>query len=318
MKKLICIILLVSITHCSFGIASDTVFINRKGGIISKDSARFYRVISKIDTNQYKIGDYYLSGELQMVAYNNSPQEVVKKGKYLFYDSLGFISSEGEYNLGSKTGIWKYYYFGTAKIRSVRTFKENQKAFSFKTYDSITQNLLIEGGYNNDLRKTGVFKEYYLKENKVMTILNYENGMITGEALEYYATGEIKRKEIYKNGRLAKGQLFNIKGEKQKYYPRMVSSQLGKRIFECLAKGIDEYKKLRAINGLVIKLTVSKLGKIIDLEIIENEKPHLNEQIIEAISKIKHIKPAMKENEAIDQTITYYFVRNRVSWYIDN
>lgn len=305
MKKLCCLLAVLYAHFGGFAMMGDTLYIDRKGTTVSKDSARFRRVISKVDSTQYKIEDYFLTGQLQMVGYNNVPNEIIKKGKYIFYDSLGFVTSEGEYNKGFKVGVWKYYYFGTKRLKAYIEMKENQKGQFFKRYDSVSQNLIYEGESNEKKLRTGVFKEYYQDENKIQRISHYENNRKEGESTEYYKTGEIKRKEIYSNGKLKKGELFDRNGEKQKYYPAYESSTLGENLFTYLPKKIKAYRKEIQLYGLIIKLTITRFGNIMNVTIIENPNPQFNNEIVEAISKMKHCKPAKSENRSIDETITY-------------
>lgn len=307
MKKIFNLLFILFISINAFGFATDTIYINRTGTIVSRDSARFYRIVSKVDSNQFKIEDFYLTGQLQMLAFNSSPIEVVRKGKYIFYDSLGFVSSEGEYHLGNKIGEWVNYYFGTKNIKTIRTFKNNQKGYSLKAYDSITHNLRLEGEYDNSLNRTGIFKEYYSRDNKILATTNYLNNIKEGDAKEYYNSGEIKRVEFYEIGKLKKGELFDRNGEKQKYYPYQEDAKLNESVYECLIKNIKEYKKTKKVNNLVLKYTITKFSNLINVEVLENDKPELNTEIINAISKIKVQKPAKKENQPIDATIILRF-----------
>lgn len=307
MKKLCCLLAVLYAHFGGFAMMGDTIYIDRKGTTVSKDSARFRRVISKVDSTQYKIEDYFLTGQLQMVCYNNVPNEIIKKGRYIFYDSLGFVSSEGEYNKGFKVGVWKYYYFGTKRLKAYLEMKENQKGQFFKRYDSVSQNLIYEGESNEKKLRTGVFKEYYQDENKIQRISHYENNKKEGESTEYYKTGEIKRKEIYSNGKVKKGELFDRNGEKQKYYPAYESSTLGENLFTYLPKEMGINKKGIKLDGLVVKLTITKFGNIINVAILENPYPQFNDEIVAIISKIKHNKPAKYENYTSDETSTYRF-----------
>ena len=307
MKKLICLFVALYAHLGAFAMMGDTVYIDRKGSIVSKDSARFRRVISKVDSTLYKIEDYFLTGQLQMVAFNNDRNEIIKKGKYIFYDSLGFVSSEGEYSKGFKVGVWKYYYFGTKKLRTIIVMKENQKGQFYKRYDSVSQNLILEGETNEKKLRTGEFKEYFQDENKIQRISHYENGRREGNATEFYKTGEVKRKEIYSNGKLKKGELFDRNGEKQKYYPAYEGSTLGENLFTYLPKKMGVSERNIKLDGLIVKLTITKFGNIINVSILENPYPQFNDEIVAIISKIKHNTPAKSENQNADETSTYRF-----------
>lgn len=307
MKNIACFIFCLLLNICAFANLGDTLYINKKGTVVSKDSAQYIRILTKVDSVQYKIEDHFLSGQIQMVAFNNDPNEIIKKGKYVFYDSLGFISSEGEYKKGFRFGVWKSYYFGTTKLKTLLDIKENQKGHYFKKYDSVSQNLIYEGETNENKQRIGVYKEYFQIENKIQSISHFANGKKEGEAIEYYKTGEVKRKEIYSNGKLKKGELFDRNGEKQKYFPAYKSSVLGENLFTYLPKEIGANKKGIKLDGLIVKLTITRFGNIINVSIIENPYPLFNDEIMAIISKIKHNKPAKVENQVVDETMTYRF-----------
>ena len=82
---------------------------------------------------------------------------------------------------------------------------------------------------------------------------------------------------------------------------------MGENIFSYLPKKISAYKNGTKPDGLALKLTITKFGNIIKVEIIENPNPQLNEEIIATIYKIKHNKPSKVENQEVDETLIYRF-----------
>jgi len=309
MKKFGTIVYFLFSTFILKATDADTLFINRIGTQVSKDSARYFRVVTKTDSTKYKIEDFYLTGQRQMLAFNSTPEIVTTNGKYIYYDSLGYISSEGVYKMGYQVGLWKYFFFGTNKIKVIKEMSEDKSGYLYKEYDSTYQNLYLEGKFNKEGQRSGIFKSYYSKENKLRSTFNFSNGKREGEAKEYYSTGEIKRIEFYKNDKLIKGELFDRNGEKQKYYPSMVNAELGENIFDYLMRNVKVFKDRKKYSNMRIQLIITKFGNIMDIKILENDQPSLNDEIINLISKIKHNKPAKFENQVIDQTVIYYFRR---------
>ena len=75
--------------------------------------------------------------------------------------------------------------------------------------------LLIEGYYNKDKKKTGVWHEYY--PNLVLAIeFNYKNGQLHGSYKSYYETGSIWCTGNYVNGK--KEGVFTIYNKEGKIF----------------------------------------------------------------------------------------------------
>jgi antitoxin component YwqK of YwqJK toxin-antitoxin module len=303
MKYLVILFLLVGYSETLKAVEQDTIYITRKGFITTKDSAAYFRIVTKMGEDKYKIQDYYLTGIQQMLGYNATPEVTMRNGEYIYYDSLGNVSSFGNYKYGLKFGEWTNYYHGTKNVAFIRVFNENNRSNTFKQYDSVSKKLIKEGAFNLNENSEGLWKFYYNESGNLRYFLNFNNGLIQGESIEYYEDGLIKRKETYSNGKILKGKLFDQNGGKQKYYPREERVVFKSSIYQHVLKGVKSLSRAGGLNKITVKLIISKEGKISDAQIIENPFPENNDEIIKALLQFKEIEPAKQENQPVECTI---------------
>jgi hypothetical protein len=88
--------------------SSDTLFFNKKWKKCERNSAAYYRLISKADS-LYIVNDFYMNGRIQMEAIYSSLDPEVKNGKCTYYNKKGVKTSQGEYKNDLQSGVWKYW-----------------------------------------------------------------------------------------------------------------------------------------------------------------------------------------------------------------
>jgi TonB family protein len=101
----------------------DTTWFDSDWKEISKKYASFYRTVKKSGT-AFQVSDYYLNGNLQMVAEANQLSPLVKNGTCTYYNKNQTKSSSGIYKDGKQLGAWIYYY-DNQKDSSLLTVLEN-------------------------------------------------------------------------------------------------------------------------------------------------------------------------------------------------
>jgi serine/threonine protein kinase len=211
-----------------------------------KENAEFYRIIS-LDKQGKSVGivkDFFITGELQWEGYlyyydefkssNDSSQGIAKmyykngqlertlnyeknllNGKVVNYDSLGFKINEGEYKMGVRDGITKFYENGLRGIVPVN----NDEIKHFLTYKNDTLNGKVEtdyGYFGDSLKIEGNFKNGELNGYGKWVWLDgtryegvFKNGLRHGTGKYYYADGEIES-GIWENGELVKKEEFKV------------------------------------------------------------------------------------------------------------
>jgi antitoxin component YwqK of YwqJK toxin-antitoxin module len=90
--------------------------------------ASFYRITEK-DDQGWLVKDYYITGELEMVARClQIKPTVVKDGPAVFYYKNGKKQMEGNYVIDSQRGMFKDYY-ENGRARSEINYKENKAIY---------------------------------------------------------------------------------------------------------------------------------------------------------------------------------------------
>ncbi|HVX00108.1 MAG TPA: TonB family protein [Candidatus Babeliaceae bacterium] len=91
---------------------TDTTYYTRSNEITVKAGAYYYRLMHTTESGEYAVSNYYLSGKLLMTGMYNCPDLDIScmNGKFIYYDTAGFVKSEAAYSSGKRTQIWKTYY----------------------------------------------------------------------------------------------------------------------------------------------------------------------------------------------------------------
>lgn len=100
----------------------------------------------------------------------------------------------------------------------------------------------------------------------------YQNGKLHREFFTYWPNGQMKRKDIYKKGKLKEGAVWDEEGKEANYYPFLVKAQFPggqKALNEFLKENIN--LKFQKDDRIVTRFVVDASGRIKDIEIIEGK-----------------------------------------------
>lgn len=279
----------------------DTVFTNEEGVLVDAGIAKYYRVISQLDSKLFEMKEYALNHTLKKVFQASSAQGHILEGEYRELDEDGKLRVEGNYHKGFKAGEWVYYFTHSTKKKEVQIFSANNE-YTSTHYDSVTQKIEFKGGFDKYGKRTGLWTLYHFNSDSVKAISNYVIGKKEGQQFEYYKNGQIKRKELYTNNKLVKGEQFDEYGKKTKYYPAFSYPQYREYVSNYLQHAepcvADALKK----NDFQYSISLSKEGEVLDASVRSVQDPICAEKIRAAFLKMKKWKPALYENEPVKYT----------------
>lgn len=160
--------------------------------------------------------EYYTTGELKA---EGSYKDNLKVGNWIYYYRDGNIEQTGDYIKGLPDGVW------TWKYENGQTWREEEYVFGQEDGPSIeysdSGSVIAQGNYVdgykdgkwtmeiNDYREVGSYfegerkgewKHYYLHNEQLAFVGNYENGLETGTHVWYYPDGTLKRRGNYTAG----------------------------------------------------------------------------------------------------------------------
>lgn len=165
-----------------------------KKGKKNGDSDKYHTNGIKHISAQYKNGflsgkykEYYNSGSLRLEAvYKIFTIDTLKKSLYhgssTTYIQNGEVFSEGDYDQGKKTGVWKEYYQG--KLLKSETYKDGEKHGPYVEYQR-----------NGILQRRGTYYRQIDVDGEV------KNNIQDGKIERYYNNGQLENLEFYKMGK---------------------------------------------------------------------------------------------------------------------
>lgn len=182
----------------------DTIFYDDNWNEISnKDSVSFYRIIFK-ESDQFKVLDYYINGNLQMEGYFSSIEDRIKEGYFKYYIESGLISSEGLFKNNKEEGVWKYYNLG--KIWSVQNYKNGELDGLFEAYYS-----------NGKVKRIDNYEKGQFVSGKCFTQNGKDTTYINFRTQPEFKGGEVKLYEY-----LSKKTVYPKKAQKNNIEGRVV------------------------------------------------------------------------------------------------
>lgn len=302
MKKSISILIILSLYFTkNIKADSDTVFVSTQGTIVQKDQAMYYRLFAKTEGGLFEFKEYDFNNNLKKIFHSGSEHATVLEGEYIEFDNTVNEATHGYYSKGYKSGEWVYYFSNSKRKKEKQIFNAPFQYYTYQ-YDSVNQKVESEGAISKYGKKEGLWKQYHFNSDSIKTLTNYAIGKKEGEQLEFYKNGKIKRKEIFLNNKLRKGELFDETGKKVKYFPaftypvyREYVSNYLQRSEECVAEALKK-------NDFEISIIISKEGDVLNAFIRDVENKECAENIKKALFKMKKWKPALWENNPVKFT----------------
>ena len=90
--------------------AQENIWLDTKLNITeNKQDASYYLISERIDTTEFLVGIYRMDKTLLMTGNSIDSRGIRLNGLAKWYHGNGNLESEGYYNNGTKTGVWKRY-----------------------------------------------------------------------------------------------------------------------------------------------------------------------------------------------------------------
>lgn len=151
-----------------------------------------------------------------------------------------------------------------------------------------------KGYYNkrNYEQNEGTTKQYN-KYGNLKYKKEYLDGKLNGELIGYYPSGEIRRKEFYKKGKMISGKCFTKSGADTSYFPSFIFPTFKgkdiKRSFRFFVEDQLKYPEFALackISGLVIiNFIINEKGNLSKIDIVKSDNHILDQSAIEIIAR---------------------------------
>ncbi len=156
--------------------------------------------------------------------------------------------------------------------------------------------------YNNG--ETGLWKYYYENGGSLWYTCTFSNGTPEGELTSYYASGEVKRREMHKrHNKQVKGKCFDKQGNEITYTPFQVMPQAPYDISKYLAGKMEypETSRLNSIEGrVVLSFAINEQGTITRVEVARNLSPETDTEALRVVSAMPPWKPGLIDDKPVE------------------
>ena len=282
---------------------NDTLYVNTIGTLLPKEQASFFRIIKRTDSAVVEVREYFMNDKLHFVGHYTSAQAIIRQGNFIYYTAEGFKISEGEYSKGFKSGEWIIYTHAGKKVNERQRYYYPDKGYYSIRYDFETNNKLSEGPIDENERKTGAWKEYHSHSDSLRLRSQYVGGRRTGEQLEFFKSGKLKRREFFEGRKLKHAEQYDEQGNKVSYLPAFVYPVPPEPLWKYLSVRVACFDSVIKSSNLHYVLKVDADGRLSDIEITGIDDGPCKTAIINAIQHMKKWKPAKRENVPCGYTV---------------
>jgi hypothetical protein len=196
--------------------------------------------------------------------------------------------------------------------------KHSASYFQIKRDDpSFPGRLIVETFYVNGSRKeiryytdrtekiqTGVSQKWHAN-GQIKSKINYENGLLSDTLFTFWENGQLKRQDIYQNGKFIKGNCYNTSGKKIPHFdyeemPKYPGgdNQLFMDIFSSITMP-DIVKNKQLKTKVIARFAVDSDGYVKDIEVPEDTYPELKYVIVRALTSLKQWQPGSVDGEPV-------------------
>lgn len=264
----------------------------------TKDNQIYYRIIKdyNLEKPEYQLKDYYKSGKLQMEGTFKDKEGKIRNGDFIFYYENGNKRSKFFYIENNNTGKATYWYEnGSLKEEGEYVNTEKEKVYKTNNYwNSNGQQMVTNGNgtYESD-------REPFIEKGRV------KDGLKDGEWTGKSTRNKYSYTEKYDTGKFIKGERTDESGKKTEYFimeKRPEPKKGLQHFYQYIGSNFiysRESKKNKIEGKIILKFTVDKDGKIIDITILKGLGYGLDEEAIRVVSSYEKWIPGEQKGAKV-------------------
>jgi len=201
-----------------------------------------------------------------------------------------------------------------AAYYKITQFEDNKQNSKTETFYFITGEKQAETKFIKT--SDGVFMpedlaQKWYKNGQLYYTTQYRLGKKSGQAVGYYASGKLKRREQFIFGELTMGECYNEDGTPTSFYPHEVLPELpgGPKQLNEFVKRTLKYPanamRNREKGTVVVEFTINETGKMVSSKVVNKVSPTLDAEVLRVVRAMPAFKPAMEEGNAKAYTYTF-------------
>ncbi|QXP70185.1 energy transducer TonB [Polaribacter sp. R2A056_3_33] len=142
---------------------------------------------------------------------------------------------------------------------------------------------------------------FWYSTGKLKIITNYIKNKLNGERISYWKNGELKRKELFKKGKLKSGKCFDKSGKEIEYYNFEIQPEFpgGKIAFKSFIKKHLTSNSSNTRGKLIFKFTIESNGKTSNVKILKDTYPSLKNEVNNMFNFMPIWKPAKQDGNPV-------------------
>ena len=160
--------------------------------------------------------------------------------------------------------------------------------------------------YDSKRRSVISYTRFY-SNGQVHLQRNMKKGKRNGLLLSYWENDQLKRKDLYKNGRFISGQCWDASGGEVTHYPFEIDSEFpggDQKLEEYLQENTDPKYASSTYRGqkVILKFAILKDGSISDIVVISGGHVNLKIEAVRLVENMPKWSPGYMDGEAIKIT----------------
>ena len=320
-KRLIAIVSLLTSTvalsqgETNFNVG-DTIYYTLRDKITKKNKSKKYALINHTskyngkllyNASMYKY-DSLINSYYKTETFNTHYLESIGRiGKHTMYWKKGKKSAEGMMKKGRRIGLWENWYKDGTKM-SERMYFEQKKLLKGESIPTQLINFWNRKG--DQTVKNGTGEYFYETENGAEhkgKIVNYKK---EGIWIGFRKDGSRIYKEIYKKGKLKKGESWDRLGKSYTYKNVFVNTSYSggmKGLKKMILRNFETPRHAieNKIEGVILMhFMVNKKGKVENIEVRKKLCEPCDQEAIRLVKMLKKWKPAKSRGQNVNVSYT--------------
>ena len=229
------------------------------------------------------------------------------ENKIYYRSSIGFLVET--HKLDSAIGYsYKMVYNPEVHKRTVWYLQSDVVLAEFGIYDKRMTNAASDVFTTLEI-KHGKYQEWFLDGTKRMEC-NYKNDQLDSIFNQFYPTGQLKRTEVWKEGKWLSGKCYNIDGSETAYcsYQKFAEYKGGlPALFKYLSVNVryPVEAQSKGIEGRVfVSFVIDKTGQIAKIKLAKGVNKYLDAEALRVVSKMPDWEPGRLEGEVVNMEFT--------------
>lgn len=148
-------------------------------------------------------------------------------------------------------------------------------------------------------------KTRWFENGKIQQLVHYKNNQLHGKVKSYYAKGKKKRRDVYRQGTLVKGQCWNPSGQKIAHRPYFVTAKYAggdaeRQKFLSNNLRYPNVARENEIQGKVkLNFVIEKDGSISTVKVEDSVHEALDREAQRVVMKMPKWEPATEDDEPV-------------------